>query len=89
MDSSDCSRIRASARMGLRDNSEGSISVRTIASPMSQVAKSAEKFSARNRQVLSNMKSINRFVMCNHSAQIHFLRVPKLILSLFPNRLFR
>lgn len=59
MESSDWSRIRASARMGSRESSEGSISVRGIASPMSQVAKSVEKFSARNRQVLSNIKSID------------------------------
>ncbi|WP_370566828.1 hypothetical protein [Dolichospermum sp. LEGE 00246] len=38
--------------------SEGWICVRVTGSPKSQLAKSAEKFSARNRQVSSYMKKL-------------------------------
>jgi hypothetical protein len=41
--------------MGYNESSEGLISVRAIASPNNQVAKSVKKVSARNLQMLSNI----------------------------------
>jgi len=45
----------AALRIGSRDNSFGLNSVKVIGSPNNQVAKSLEKFSAKNLQILSNI----------------------------------
>ncbi|MFM7600551.1 MAG: hypothetical protein ACKO7R_05020 [Pseudanabaena sp.] len=53
MISVDSRKITESARIGSTDSSDGSILVRAIASPNIQLAKSVEKLSARNLQILS------------------------------------
>jgi hypothetical protein len=49
----DSKNMTESARIGSKDSSDGSILVNGIAFPKSQLAKSVEKFSAKNLQVLS------------------------------------
>jgi hypothetical protein len=56
-----------SALIGSVESSEGSNLVKDKGSPSSQLAKSVEKFSAKNLQVLSN---IARFNHCLNSAAI-------------------
>jgi hypothetical protein len=58
--SSEFNRIRASARMGSRESSDGLSWVMVMGLPSNQVAKSSEKVSARNLQVLSNMEGLFR-----------------------------
>jgi hypothetical protein len=53
MISLDSRNITESARIGSTDSSDGSILVKAIASPSIQLAKSAEKLSAKNLQMLS------------------------------------
>ncbi|QFS43179.1 hypothetical protein GXM_00652 [Nostoc sphaeroides CCNUC1] len=54
--------------MGSRDNSFGLSSVKVIGSPNNQVAKSLEKFSAKNLQILSK---ILEFYQIAHSFAIY------------------
>lgn len=55
---SDWSSINASARMGSSESSFGLNSVSSIDSPSSQVTKSVEKVSAKNLQILLNIKGL-------------------------------
>ena len=91
MRADDSRNITESARIGSTESSDGSSLVRVMDFPKIQLAKSSEKFSARNLQMLSIIAEFYHWLHPEFSAIriepsnveiiTHFLRSPELVLK--------